>query len=96
MTFVNYFQSFLEFKNITWYVLATAIVQFVLIIIIINSNDKLPRSDYFGVQWSLVCSSPIMLMTIFLLTFIAVMPRFIYLSLHQIVWFPEYAKIKGN
>ena len=91
MVFVNQLQVLMEYRNFTRIIVLMTTISVCMFPLIINVNDKLETSHYFGVQWSVNCSSPIMILLVFLMSFVVVIPRFAYNCLHKTVWFPEFA-----
>ena len=58
MVFVNQLQVLMEYRNFTRIIVLMTTISVCMFPLIINVNDKLETSHYFGVQWSVNCSSP--------------------------------------
>mmetsp|Transcript_23944 Transcript_23944/g.36671 ORF Transcript_23944/g.36671 Transcript_23944/m.36671 type:complete len:175 (+) Transcript_23944:3013-3537(+) len=57
-------------------------------------NDALEESYYYKLQFDVLYQLPILWLVVVWVIFVAVIPRYVYLCLYYVVWYPEFAKIK--
>lgn len=51
--------------------------------------------DYYRNQFSMVLEEPLIHLTVFLITFVSVLPRTVWVILEHVVWWPYFAKVKS-
>jgi hypothetical protein len=68
---------------------------FALLFLVVQFNEVFPMSVYRGNQWSMILASPITWLMIIIQCFVIYGPRYVIKNLSDVVWHPEFAKIKG-
>ena len=84
-----------ETKDLSVYITPLYLTSFSMLFLVIWMNDSFSKSYYQGNQWSMILKSPITYLEIIIQSFIIYVPRYIHKNLQDIVWHPEFTKIKG-
>jgi len=98
MVISHHVQFLMEMKSISYW-LAFFSVLSLLTFMPLNvwMNDAIFRNSfYYGTQFSMIYREPILHLVVFITVFITVLPRFIWLTLQNVVWYPEFAKVKSS
>jgi hypothetical protein len=91
----HHFIIWSETRNHTWQTFWLYVYTFYRFLLTIQWNNNLVSSEYYKSQTSVLLQSPLTYLVVLLLTFVIVMPRFIWKTLDALVFHPEFTKIKG-
>jgi hypothetical protein len=86
-----------ETKNFTICEFTIYPITALFFILTINSSNNGPGVDnpYKENQWSMILISPVTYLTSFIGAFIILMPRFIHRTFDEVIFHPEFTKIKA-
>jgi hypothetical protein len=53
-------------------------------------------TETYQTQFTMVFNQPLLNFTVFIITFVSIIPRLIWIILEHVVWWPQFAKVKSS